>query len=217
LRQWVRSNVLGLVAIFIALSGSAVATMDDGGSRDATKAAKKKAAKKKRGKRGPPGRAGPQGPQGLQGAEGPQGDQGSEGDQGPQGPSALRLDYDQPRGTGVATIGTQDELTISASCGPLIGATTLALQVASSVAAEISYFTSEDSGGAPVLDNQNFQLTAGAPIVLFNDDAMGAGFVRQELSVVYRNANRVITLQLHTVVDNAAERCKVQGTAVPAS
>ena len=59
--RWVRSNILGLVAIFIALSGSAVAAnvASDGG--DAT------AAKKKKSKRGP---AGPQGPPGPAGAPG---------------------------------------------------------------------------------------------------------------------------------------------------
>ena len=59
--RWIRSNILGLVAIFIALSGSAVAAnvASDGG--DAT------AAKKKKSKRGP---AGPQGPAGPAGAPG---------------------------------------------------------------------------------------------------------------------------------------------------
>jgi hypothetical protein len=61
---WIRSNILGLVAIFIALSGTAVAAQvasTDGGS--ATKAAKKK--KKKAGKPGPPGPQGPAGPAGT--------------------------------------------------------------------------------------------------------------------------------------------------------
>ena len=61
--SWIRNNILGLVAIFIALSGSAVAVQS---ARDpaANVAAKKKA------KRGPPG---PQGPAGTAGAQGPVG------------------------------------------------------------------------------------------------------------------------------------------------
>jgi hypothetical protein len=64
---WIRGNVLGLVAILIALSGTAVATqVADSGPRGAT--AKKKAKKKaKRGPRGPQGLQGPAGPQGAVG------------------------------------------------------------------------------------------------------------------------------------------------------
>jgi hypothetical protein len=63
--QWIRSNVLGLIAIFVALSGSAVAAQvaSDPGAQTA--------AKKKKVKRGPPGPAGPQGAQGVQGPVGP--------------------------------------------------------------------------------------------------------------------------------------------------
>lgn len=63
---WLRNNVLGLVAIFIALSGTAVAAQssDSSGDRSA-QAAKKK--KKKKVVRGPAGPQGPQGPQGLPG------------------------------------------------------------------------------------------------------------------------------------------------------
>lgn len=62
---WIRHNVLGLIAIFIALSGTAVATQvaSDGA----------KQAKKVKVKRGPPGPAGPAGPQGGQGIQGPAG------------------------------------------------------------------------------------------------------------------------------------------------
>jgi hypothetical protein len=56
---WVRNNIVGLVALFVALSGTTYAAQainDQGGK--GTKAAKKKV------KRGPPGPAGPQGPPG---------------------------------------------------------------------------------------------------------------------------------------------------------
>lgn len=63
--SWIRNNILGLVAIFIALSGSAVAAnvADQSGGK-ATKAAKKKKKKAK------PGPQGPAGPQGIQGPPG---------------------------------------------------------------------------------------------------------------------------------------------------
>jgi hypothetical protein len=65
---WIRNNVVGLVAIFIALSGSAVAAQvaSQPGAQQAAK-------KKKKAKPGPPGPAGPQGPQGPQGLQGPPG------------------------------------------------------------------------------------------------------------------------------------------------
>lgn len=57
---WIRSNILGLVAIFIALSGSAVAAQVV--THDGAQAAKKKKAK--------PGPRGPAGPAGATGAAG---------------------------------------------------------------------------------------------------------------------------------------------------
>ena len=64
---WIRSNILGLVAIFIALSGTAVAAnmADQPGAHPAKK--------KKKVKRGP---AGPKGDQGDVGPQGPPGDDG---------------------------------------------------------------------------------------------------------------------------------------------
>jgi hypothetical protein len=59
---WIRSNILGLVAIFIALGGTAVATQV-ASSPDPDVAANA-AKKKKKAKRGPAGPAGPQGPPG---------------------------------------------------------------------------------------------------------------------------------------------------------
>ena len=63
---WVRQNILGLVAIFIALNGSAIAANMAGDHTVKVVAAKKK----KKAKPGPPGPAGPQGIQGPQGTPG---------------------------------------------------------------------------------------------------------------------------------------------------
>jgi hypothetical protein len=59
--QWIRQNVLGLVAIFIALSGTALATTVASDGNQAVRAVKAKV------KRGPPG---PQGPAGAPGQNG---------------------------------------------------------------------------------------------------------------------------------------------------
>jgi hypothetical protein len=64
--SWIRGNILGLVAIFIALSGSAVATQV-ASKQKATKSAATSAVKKKRGPRGPAGPPGAPGAPGLPG------------------------------------------------------------------------------------------------------------------------------------------------------
>lgn len=64
--SWIRGNVLGLVAIFIALSGSAVATQV-ASKQTAKKTAATSAVKKKRGPRGPAGPPGAPGPPGAAG------------------------------------------------------------------------------------------------------------------------------------------------------
>jgi hypothetical protein len=68
--SWLRSNILGLVAIFIALSGTAVAA-DVASQKHGTKAVVAKKKKKPR--------AGPQGPAGPQGAAGTPGQAGANG------------------------------------------------------------------------------------------------------------------------------------------
>jgi hypothetical protein len=82
---WIRNNILGMVAIFIALSGSAAAAtvVIQHVSKGSAKA---KASKKA--KAGPRGPAGPQGAAGAQGGAGAQGLQGVQGVQGPGGTEA---------------------------------------------------------------------------------------------------------------------------------
>ena len=76
---WIRQNILGLVAIFIALGGTAMATQ-------VASEQNAKPAKAKKGKRGP--RGGP-GPPGAAGAPGMPGAPGLAGITGPTGPAGL--------------------------------------------------------------------------------------------------------------------------------
>jgi len=69
---WIRQNILGLVAIFIALSGTTLAT----------NVASNNAARSAKAKRGPQGPAGPPGPAGVQGLQGPAGQNGAPGQNG---------------------------------------------------------------------------------------------------------------------------------------
>jgi hypothetical protein len=79
---WIRSNIVGLVAVFLALSGTAVAT------QVVTKDGAHKAAKAKKGPRGPAGPAGATGPAGPAGATGPAGMAGAPGPAGTTGQDA---------------------------------------------------------------------------------------------------------------------------------
>jgi len=119
--EWMRQNVLGLVAIFIALSGTAYAATvaDNSVTSDSIRdnAVRSKDIKDEtitgvdiadsvrealRGPQGARGLPGPAGPRGLQGAQGQRGVPGPPGITGPPGPStgpaggALAGDYPNP-------------------------------------------------------------------------------------------------------------------------
>lgn len=70
----------------------------------------------RRGERGAPGQPGPVGPAGSPGPAGQQGPAGPQGPPGASGPSAVRLNYDVPANTPVATILTLGGLILRASC-----------------------------------------------------------------------------------------------------
>jgi hypothetical protein len=91
-REFIRSNLLGLIAIFIALGGTAAATQisqrEPRASEDSARLARASAdqpqpaaltSKKKKARRGPPGPQGPAGPQGPLGPQGPAGSSGGGG------------------------------------------------------------------------------------------------------------------------------------------
>jgi hypothetical protein len=92
--KWIRSNVLGLVAIFIALNVTAVAAQvaDRGAGKPGVAEAEASKKKKKKRIRGP---AGPQGPVGPQGPPGPEGVATGGPPSGPAG-GALAGSYPNP-------------------------------------------------------------------------------------------------------------------------
>jgi hypothetical protein len=113
-RSWVRNNILGLVAIFIALNGTALATQVASQAGDDSASGKKNergAVVAAKGKRGPRGLTGAQGAPGAQGPQGAQGAQGASGP--PSGPAGGELAGTYP----APTIGTVTGLDLATSSG----------------------------------------------------------------------------------------------------
>jgi hypothetical protein len=81
--NFARRNAIGLLALFVALGGTAAAVTGGGDQKQPSA----QIAKKKKAKRGPAGPAGPQGLQGPKGDNGAPGTPGNDGDTGPAGPS----------------------------------------------------------------------------------------------------------------------------------
>jgi hypothetical protein len=210
---WLRNNILGLVAIFIALSGSAAAATvviqhDSKGS------AKAKASKK--------AKAGPRGPAGAQGTPGGQGAQGASGGNGAtgaQGPSALKIDWDAPVNPSLAVIGVQNELTIGADCtlGPHVVLTPIFSSSVSATIHQTESINTSTTGDTATVKNQGASMDPGFNTVLDTLAAPASGYQQAEVLAVYRNASRVITLNLHMTANDSSGRCQVNGTAVPAS
>jgi hypothetical protein len=224
-QSWIRNNILGLVAIFLALSGTAVATRvgtrDEATTQVATKDAATNhpaiTAKAKKGRRGPPGPAGPAGPQG---AGGPQG---VLGPVGPQGPGALRLRFSQPETDGEHhNLGTAGNLTLFGECDEVSGQAFAIVTATSSVggAGLAGTFGASDNG-APV--SLGGPISTGVPDVP-GTEADVAAFVADSgelkqgfLQATFFTPSSAVSVQLYLLANDVAGNCEVHGTAVPAT
>jgi hypothetical protein len=210
---WVRSNILGLVAIFLALTGTAVAANVAGDGHHAG------VAKKKKVKRGPAGPAGPAGAQGIQ------------GQQGVAGPGATRLQFLQPElDNTTRTVAAVGDLTLRAKCSDPSGVAAISLSALSNSSGGILGATLEKSdsgvsGGAPAFPIPVSLLavpTAPSSSVLFGGTltpASSNGVLTTFVQGTYNNNadTQVVTFQLVAVANDVGGNCTLHGTAVPAS
>jgi hypothetical protein len=210
--KFLRSNAFGLVAVFIALGGTAAAVNSGGsggGSRGGSQAAKAEhqvAVVAKKGKRGPRGPAGPQGPPGQNGAP------------GQPGPGAIRLDFDEPETDDTfRTLGTIDGLTLEALCNQNGGHSNIGLRLTSTVAAVWNGSFVEDNGSMILPSNFSHSLAANTPLTVFSEESPGSGFARIELQATYRSATATISVPLHVLAEDSAAHCQVFGLAIPAT
>jgi hypothetical protein len=128
--------IVAMIALFVALTGTAVATTSalitgkqiannsitgaDVKNKSLTGKDFKGSVRGARGAAGPAGPAGPQGAQGAQGAQGPQGPQGAQGPQGDQGPQGLSTD-DRPGRSIVTSCNVDGSGTTFTNCGSQVG------------------------------------------------------------------------------------------------
>jgi hypothetical protein len=210
---WLRTNVLGLVAIFLALTGTAVAANVADGGHHAGEAKKKKV------KRGPAGPTGPAGAQGIQ------------GQQGVAGPGATRLQFLQPElDNATRTVATVGDLTLRAKCSDPSGVAAISLSALSNSSGGILGATLEKtdsgvSGGAPAFPIPVSLLavpTAPSSSVLFGGTltpASSNGVLTTFVQGTYNNNadTQVVTFQLVAIANDVGGNCTLHGTAVPAS
>ncbi len=168
----------------------------------------------RRGERGEPGRpgpAGPQGPAGTQGPAGPQGPAGSQGPAGTAGPAAIRINYDVPANTPVATILTYGGLILRASCS---SGGDLAVEARSTLdnARLHAAFTSD--AGAQYSEDDDLDATDDFDFLSAEDDDVAG-------TLVYRSptGTSVVTVTFMSEQYSIAgtNRCQFAGSAVAAS
>jgi hypothetical protein len=166
LSEHIRSNVVGFAALFLVLTGSALAVQDKIGSKDlaknavTTKKIKDNAVTTKKIRDGAvsaeklaegvaiSGPQGPQGERGLQGEQGPQGPQGPQGEQGPRGIQG------QPGADGVSGYEFVSPASSTASVTP----NSTALRQVSCPAGKTAVGGGVDFSGTDATVVENFQL-----------------------------------------------------------
>jgi hypothetical protein len=200
---WIRSNILGLAAIFIALSGSAAAA-----TVVVTHGSKAKSSKK-----GKPGPRGPIGPQGVPGAPGAT---------GAQGPGAVRLSFEQPETDGQwRTVATINELTVLARCSTDPGPAALNVAMESSVdGARLSGTIDHTDLSTGVVFSETVSTSIEVPPDRSYVDYVASpsdGFRDGLEQLTFDTGSRTITLQVTTFAGDYDGNCGLHGTAIPAS
>lgn len=217
------ANVTATLALFVALSGGAYAALtlppNSVGRRQLKPDAVNSAKVEDRSLRARDFRAGQlpagaQGPEGPQGPTGDKGDKGDKGDTGAQGPGAVAMNTRIPNANSdnTTTLFTLGELTVKGSCwndssggGGQGAAKVRKLTVHTSTDAIVNWVWAD---GQQIVHSGGDVLLAAGDLVVADSD-------RAEGEFIYRNANRVISVQFH-VFWGAPNPCEYFGTAVPA-
>ncbi len=165
----------------------------------------------RRGERGEPGRIGPAGPQGPTGTPGLAGPQGPAGPTGSAGPAAVRINYDVPANTPVATLLTYGGLILRASCS---SGGDLAVEARSTLdnARLHAAFTSDT--GAQYSEDDDLDATDDFDFLSAEDDDVAG-------TLVYRSptGTSVVTVTFMSEQYSIAgtNRCQFAASAVAAS
>jgi hypothetical protein len=159
------------------------------------------------------GAAGPAGPVGAAGPVGPP---------GPAGPGATRVAFSAAAGSPAQTILDLAGVTLTAECVAEAGGAaaldvTFGLAQASSFAASITRASGTDPGAPTVTEFENVEtpLPAGATLAE-GAPAPDGEFVREFVSVLFITPTRTLSANISVVTDAAADRCSLNGVAVPA-
>jgi hypothetical protein len=116
-----------------------------------------------------------------------------------------------------------NELTIEAQCQrffptPPMDDSLVSVKLRSTVAATASSSEiKQENTGAPLPLDTNYPVPPNTDTTLVAVRSQHDGYGQSEAQIIYRNANRVISIQLHAMANDANGRCQVYGTATPAS
>jgi hypothetical protein len=148
---------------------------------------------------------------------------GPAGPAGPAGPGATRISYSAAAGTASQTLLQLAGVTLSASCEVGgAGETNLALVVGVAEATTIIGTSTVDEGtdqtNPVTTGSTNFQapFVPGPPNSVGGTSAPDGEFQRAFSSLLFVTPTRTISLEVGALSDGAADRCSVNGVAVPA-
>ena len=220
------TTVVSLVALFVVLGGTGYAAIKLPANSVGTKQLKKNAVtlkkikkstrKRLKGQKGAPGPTGATGSQGATGATGPRGATGA------PGPGAIKLDLATtvpPDKT--TTLYSRDGLSITAACKDVAGNSEASVELrfgASGVNATANVSWTQEFSGTPTTTATNQDGVANGTVTVATStsfDLDPGEFFRLEGQAVLRGDTRAVSVAFHAFVGD--KRCKVDGTATPAT